>query len=151
MLATLDIKIIGVVGVLLLIVVGYFVYSLYKDLVFLKSQVNSPKESGEVFFKGEEPIGDIEYDDEVEDEELERHLENIMRQTHIMAQEENHNHRHIQELEPIVEMEELQEDEIQVKQEVEEPVQKKRKYKKKVTIVEPIDEQVNPEIVFAED
>jgi hypothetical protein len=149
MLATLDIKIIGVVGVLLLIVVGYFVYSLYKDLVFLKSQVNSPKESGEVFFKGEEPIGDIEYDDEAEDEELERHLENIMRQTHIMAREEEHNHSHIQELEPIVEMEELQE--VQVKQEVEEPLPKKRKYKKKVTILEPIDEQVNPEIVFAED
>jgi hypothetical protein len=68
-----------------------------------------------------------------------------------MTQEEQHNHSHIKDLEPIIEMEELQEDEIQVKQEVEEPVQKKRKYKKKVTIVEPIDEQVNPEIVFAED
>lgn len=137
MLASLDIKLIGVIGVLLLIVVGYFVYSLYKDLVFLKSQINSPKETGELFFKGEEPDTE-EYDDELEDEELERHLENIMRQTQIMAHEEQHNHDHSH-------IQELQDEEIQVKQEVEEPLPKKRKYKKKVTVVDP-EENIIPDV-----
>jgi type III secretory pathway component EscV len=124
MLDTLDIKIFGVVGILILLVIGYFVYLLYQDLVFLKKEVTELKQEN---WSSEEEQDDYseqteDEDDQEQDEELERHLATFM-----ASQKENEFHQH---LEPI---QEIQEPEIELVQEeqVPEPQVKKRQYKKK--------------------
>lgn len=144
MLDTIDIKIFGVVGILILLVIGYFVYLLYQDLVFLKKEVTELKQ--ENWSSEEEEQDDYseqteeeEEDDQEQDEELERHLASFM-----ASQQENEFHQHLETIQ------EIQEPgpEVQLTQEEQVPepevkVVKKRQYKKKVQLgseVEPTTE-----------
>jgi hypothetical protein len=121
----LDIKIIGIVSVLILLILGYFVYVLYNDVVFLRKELNEVKS---VEHWGYEENGDEEeqeYEDEAdeeddaeEDEKLERHLNTFLYQQEVSLPT-------IQEVEePVVE-------EVEVLPEIEAPQVKKRKTKAK--------------------
>lgn len=124
MLANIDIKLIALIAIILLIGIGYLVYSLYKDLVFLKSQINS----GNPVLGFQETEEDFNQEDDTEeDEELERHLQNIMEEAR-NYEETHHHHSVITEIEPEIQMVELPQAEPEVK---------KRKSKKKVVIKEP--------------
>lgn len=125
MLANIDIKLIALIAIILLIGIGYLVYSLYKDLVFLKSQINS----GNPVLEFQETEEDFDQEDDTEeDEELERHLQSIMEEAR--NYEETHQHSVVTEV-----FNEDQEPEIQMVPI--EPEVKKRKSKKKVVIKEP--------------
>ena len=126
MLENIDIKLIALIAIILLIGIGYLVYSLYKDLVFLKSQINS----GNPVLETEEDFN--QEDDTEEDEELERHLQSIMEEAR-NYEEAQHHHSVITEVsnedkEPEIQMVALPQAEPEVK---------KRKSKKKVVIKEP--------------
>jgi hypothetical protein len=121
MLENIDIKLIALIAIILLIGIGYLVYSLYKDLVFLKSQINS----GNPVLEFQET--EDQEDDSEEDEELERHLQSIMEEAR-NYEEAHHHHSVITEIEPEIQMVELPQAEPEVK---------KRKSKKKVVIKEP--------------
>lgn len=145
MLDTIDIKIFGVVGILILLVIGYFVYLLYQDLVFLKKEVTELKqEKKEENWTSEEDDDYSEEDDQEEDEELERHLASFM-----ASQEENENfHNHQQKLEPIQEVSEPEVHELIQELQVPEPqvkIVKKRQYKKKVQIENEIEPETTTE------
>lgn len=128
MLANIDIKLIALIAIVLLIGIGYLVYSLYKDLVFLKSQINSENP----ILEFEETEEDFNQEDETEeDEELERHLQSIMEEAR-NYEEAQHQHSVITEV-----SNEYKEPEIQMVELPVEPEVKKRKSKKKVTINEP--------------
>ena len=122
MLASIDIKLIGVVGLIFIIIIGYFVYSLYKDLVFLKNEVS---ELGNTMIL-QEPWNSVDGEapktDEEEDRELEEHLASFMNSQEYVEEEPSS----IQEIheEPVL---------------LEEPKVKKRKYNKKK--LEPVVEQ----------
>ena len=128
MLANIDIKLIALIAIILLIGIGYLVYSLYKDLVFLKSQINS----GNPVLEFQETEEDFNQEDDTEeDEELERHLQSIMEEAR-NYEEEQHHHQHS------VVTEVFNEDpEPEIQMVPTEPEVKKRKSKKKVVIKEP--------------
>lgn len=119
----LDIKIIGIVSVLILLILGYFVYVLYNDVVFLRKELNEVK--GVEHWGYEENCDEEEQDyednddeDEEEDEKLERHLNTFLYQQEVSLPT-------IQEVqEPVVE-------EVEVLPEIEAPQVKKRKTKAK--------------------
>jgi hypothetical protein len=141
MLDNIDIKIFGVVGILILLVLGYFVYVLYQDIVFLKKEVLEIKKdkkqeswSDEEDLKEQESFSDYgEEDDEEQESELERHLASFMQSQEPI---ESPISPQITEVEPenICTLEERQEE---PNQEENKP---KRVYKKKVKILEPIQE-----------
>ena len=128
MLANIDIKLIALIAIILLIGIGYLVYSLYKDLVFLKSQINS----GNPVLEFQETEEDFDQEDDTEeDEELERHLQSIMEEAR-NYEEAQHHHQHS------VVTEVFDEDpEPEIQMVPTEPEVKKRKSKKKVVIKEP--------------
>lgn len=127
MLANIDIKLIALIAIILLIGIGYLVYSLYKDLVFLKSQINS----GNPVLEFQETEEDFDQEDDTEeDEELERHLQSIMEEARNYEETQHNHHSVVTEV-----FNEDQEPEIQMVPT--EPEVKKRKSKKKVVIKEP--------------
>lgn len=127
MLANIDIKLIALIAIILLIGIGYLVYSLYKDLVFLKSQINS----GNPVLEFQETEEDFNQEDDTEeDEELERHLQSIMEEARNYEEAQHNHHSVVTEV-----FNEDPEPEIQMVPT--EPEVKKRKSKKKVVIKEP--------------
>lgn len=154
MLDTIDIKIFGVVGILILLVIGYFVYLLYQDLVFLKKEVTELKQKEENwtpeeddYSENNEEEDDQEEDDQEEDEELERHLASFM-----ASQQENETfHEHQPRLEPIQEVSEQELEVHQLIQELPVPepevkIVKKRQYKKKVQLENEIEPETTTKI-----
>ena len=141
MLDNIDIKIFGVVGILILLVLGYFVYVLYQDVVFLKKEVleikkdkNQESWSDEEDLEEQESFSDYEEEDDEEQElELERHLASFMQSQEPVELPIS---PQITEVEPenICTLEEHPEE---PKQEENKP---KRVYKKKIKILEPIQE-----------
>lgn len=116
MLASIDIKLIGVVSLIFIIIIGYFVYSLYKDLVFLKNEVSELGNTLVLQEPWNSVNGECPKSEEEQDRELEEHLVSFMN-----SQESN----------PI------QEDPVFI----EEPKVKKRKYNKSKKNLEPIVEE----------
>jgi hypothetical protein len=159
MLDNIDIKIFGVVGILILLVLGYFVYVLYQDIVFLKKEVVELKQdnkqeswSDEEELDEQEAFSDYEEDDDEEQElELERHLASFMGSQQAKSLQI---HSHIEELQPeinnYIHPETLSEDspvethsnieELQITPEPKKENKPKRVYKKKIKTLEPIQE-----------
>lgn len=129
----LDIKIIAIVSVLILLILGYFVYVLYQDVVFLRKDIQEIKGNDWEFAEDEE--NDEENDEEEDDEDfqdeseehyhnnddevLESHLNTFLNQPSLPTIVE------VQEKEEVLETE----DPIPV--EIEEKTVKKRKTKSK--------------------
>lgn len=128
----LDIKIMAIVSVLILLILGYFVYVLYQDVVFLRKDVQEIKgnswefmeETGEEEEEETEEDEDYEGDEEYhnhEDEMLENHLNTFLNQPSMPT---------IAELpEPVQEQEVFPEAELVP--EIQEKTTKKRKTKAK--------------------
>lgn len=120
MLGAVDIKIFGVVGILILLLIGYFVYLLYQDLVFLKKEITEIKtvpqiqENNTWHQHQEEEEEFAGLNEEEQDAELERHLASFMNQQTVRENTP----------EPELKMEEIEPKEV-----------KKRTYKKKKNIV----------------
>jgi hypothetical protein len=151
MLDTIDIKIFGVVGILILLVIGYFVYLLYQDLVFLKKELTElkqeQKEENWITDEEDDYSENNEEDDQEQDEELERHLASFM-----ASQQENETfHEHQPSLEPIQEVSEPELEVHQLIQELPVPepevkIVKKRQYKKKVQVENEIEPETTAKI-----
>jgi NH3-dependent NAD+ synthetase len=120
MLGAVDIKIFGVVGILILLLIGYFVYLLYQDLVFLKKEITEIKTIPQIqdnnswHHHQEEDEDSAGLNEEEQDAELERHLASFMNQHPVRENTP----------EPELKMEEIETKEV-----------KKRTYKKKKNIV----------------
>ena len=141
-----DIKMFSVVGIIILLIVGYFVYSMFQDLTILKNEITELKsEKPEEFQDDNESLvcehddneSEDNYDHESEDLELERHLKNFMEE---QASEYNKNNGYV--FEPVIEpvaSDVIQEvaDVVEIEPEVEltvkqvKQVKPKRVYKKK--------------------
>lgn len=71
-----DIKIYGIVGIILILGIGYFVYLIYQDLIFLKKGLknNNHEDNQEDYQEDEQELIDHEEDydfEDIEDEEEE--------------------------------------------------------------------------------
>ena len=82
-----DARFYGIVGILLILVIGYFVYLMYSDLVMLKKQVvdltvedftGDYREDDEEDYDGDNEEEWDENDDEYDNPELEKTLQDIM-------------------------------------------------------------------------
>lgn len=120
MLASIDIKLIGVVSLIFIIIIGYFVYSLYKDLVFLKNEVSEMGNNMILDEQWNSVVGESPKSELEQDRELEEHLASFMN-----SQEP------IQEENTVF---------------IEEPKVKKRKYNKNKKNLEPIVEEQEEEV-----
>jgi hypothetical protein len=134
MLTTVDIKLIGVFGVVIVLILGYFVYTLYQDLVFVKKDISSIKDNiqededdnhswcSRDHEHGESELEELSYEEDLEQEnELNKHLASFMNQ---------------QELQGIPDIE-LKIEEIQEQVVIKPETKKKYKGKKKVEFAEP--------------
>lgn len=124
----LDIKIMAIVSVLILLILGYFVYVLYQDVVFLRKDVQEIKGNSWGFTEdeGEE---DEEYDGDEEDEEYHDH-EDEMLENHLNTFLNQPSMPSIAEL-PEPEQESEVFPEAELVPEIEEKTTKKRKTKTK--------------------
>ena len=78
----IDIKIYAIVGVILILALGYFVYLIYQDLIFLKKDIEGRTNDVDEEDIDEENEG-IDYiqeweDEDGEDGQLEEHLETLV-------------------------------------------------------------------------
>ena len=69
----IDTKFYIIAGIIAVMVLAYFVYSLYQDILFLKNQINSEEEEETFnpFDFGEDSENEEIEDEEIEDEEVE--------------------------------------------------------------------------------
>ena len=121
MLEQVDVKIFGIFGIVLILVIGYFTYLMYQDLVFLKKDLSElkSKKTYDLIEEEEENDWEDEEDDEIESELTEEEQDEILDQ-HLASFMENEAAKHQRR----VRFEEVQDEEIEMQemaQDVHEP------------------------------
>jgi FtsZ-interacting cell division protein ZipA len=165
MLDQIDVKIFGIFGIVLILVIGYFTYLMYQDLVFLKKDLSElkSKKTHDLIEEEEENDWEDEEDDDEEleselteeeqDEILDQHLASFMENEAAKHQrrvrfEEVHDEEEHEEIEMQEMTQDMSEPEVEVvfKQPEAKPAPKKRGRKAKVDVEEVVYEEPAQEL-----